>query len=149
MDDTFCYALIKAIQSFTDFADPNTSETLEVEMSTPENGIEPVSVISHLAEQERSFSDDLSTAAVSPTPPQSIPNAELVTPNFERKIQTFADEERVYDTSVDTVDVVDDQTDNASVNTGHEIGDDIYTEEESAEPMLPQKQDTLSRETSF
>ena len=56
----FCHALIKAIKSQTAIADPNATNSVDIdfEPSTPDDGVEPVSVVSHLAEQEHSFSDD-------------------------------------------------------------------------------------------
>lgn len=59
-DDLFCHSIIKAIKSQKAIADPHMTSSidLELEPSTPDNGVEPMRVVSHLAEQEHSFSDE-------------------------------------------------------------------------------------------
>ena len=94
-NDIFCRTLIKAIKAkgYKDIADPNAPDstdpdnsTPDNEVSTPDNGVEPVSIISHLAEQEHSFSDD-TAVTVTPSPPLLTP-----TPQYERRVQVYMDE---------------------------------------------------------
>ena len=94
-NDIFCRTLIKAIKAkgYKNIADPNAPDstdpdnsTPDNEVSTPDTGVEPVSIISHLAEQEQSFSDD-TAVTVTPSPPQLTP-----TPQYERRVQVYMDE---------------------------------------------------------
>lgn len=114
----FCRTLIKAIKTYRykNIADPALPDDNDPENSTPDNGIEPVSIISHLAEQEHSFSDD-TTVTASPTSPWHSP-----TPMYERRVQMYMDDteedgESIYDnnepeTSSIVIDIVthDDET---------------------------------------
>lgn len=92
-DDLFCHNLIKAIKSQTAIADEHTTNSidLELEPSTPDDGVEPVSVVSHLAEQEHSFSDDSAEFTLSDT------RETKVAPSLERPVQTYVDERAVSD----------------------------------------------------
>ena len=94
-NDIFCRTLIKAIKSkgYKNIADPNAPDsndqdnsTPDNEVSTPDNGVEPVSIVSHLAEQEHSFSDD-TAMTVSPSPSWQSP-----TPQYERRVQMYMDD---------------------------------------------------------
>lgn len=64
-EDVYCQRIIRATKEvpYVDIGDP--LELSEQEPSTPDNNYEPADVITHLAEQERSFSDE-SVARSSP-----------------------------------------------------------------------------------
>lgn len=87
-DDLFCHTLIKAIKSQTAIADEHMTNSidLELEPSTPDDGVEPVSVVSHLAEQEHSFSDDSVEFTLSDA------RETKVVPALERKTEVYIDE---------------------------------------------------------
>ena len=111
-DDLFCRTLIKSIKlcHYKNIADPDIPDSNDPENSTPDNGVEPVSIISHLAEQEHSFSDD-TTVTASPTSPYDAPN-----PLFGGQIQMYMDDteedgESLYDNNEpETFAVVIDET---------------------------------------
>ncbi|WAQ96238.1 hypothetical protein MAR_028928 [Mya arenaria] len=108
-DDIFCHNIIKSIKSFKDFADPVTTNSIDndLEPSTPENTVEPVSAPSHLAEQERSFSDDSSEI---PTGVRVRPlSMEGASPEETKGLVSGAPEET------------------GSVDTANDVDDTIYT----------------------
>ncbi|KAL3877445.1 hypothetical protein ACJMK2_035151 [Sinanodonta woodiana] len=81
--NVYCQQLIRAAKELP-YVDIRDMEEVDLESNTPDNGIEPVTVISHLAEQEQSFSDD--TAAVSPSSPTQP------TVFFEHRINVYVDD---------------------------------------------------------
>lgn len=132
-DDALCIAIIKAIKGFTSIADPNTTDSLELEPSTPENGVEPLSVISHIAEQEQ-ISDDSAHSTTSPM--LEYTDITKVTPSYEHKAHGYMDDNfdeddendiviggdgRVYKTEV--------RAETVSVDTANDVNEDVYLDD--------------------
>ena len=93
---------------------------VDPENSSPDNGVEPVSIISHIAEQEHSFSDD-TTVTASPTSAPDGPNPVLgdrdgPNPMFGERVEVYMDDteddsESIYDNNeIGTLSVVIDET---------------------------------------
>ena len=127
-DGLFSRVLIKAIKScpYKNIADPGIHDTVDPENSSPDNGVEPVSIISHIAEQEHSFSDD-TTVTASPTSALDGPNPVLgdgpnpvfgdcPNPVFGERVEVYMDDteddsESIYDNNeIGTLSVVIDET---------------------------------------
>ena len=147
-DDLFCHTLIKAVKAipYTHVAEPEVIDPHELENSTPDNGVEPVSLISHLAEQEQSISDDNSLGAVGQdsTATTGLPQ---ITPYIERRIHKYADDDNVGHVNINIVNL---KADSASVTTENEIGDDIYVEDEMDNScVVTVTADTQQGETSL
>ncbi|XP_045212309.2 uncharacterized protein LOC123563530 [Mercenaria mercenaria] len=135
LDDTLCNAIIKAIKSFTDIADPVTTDSADFEPSTPDNGVEPVSIVSHLAEQEQSISDDSAPSATSPML-EVTTEVTKVTPSLEHKMDTYAEAYSDDDEAGlavignnGTVYITEARAETVSVDTTNDVGEDIYLEE--------------------
>lgn len=128
LDDALCIAIIKAIKNFTDIADPMTTDSAELEPSTPDDGVEPVSVVSHLAEQEQSISDDSGHSVTSPmlegtditkvTP--SIENTDLYVNDDPSEMVVIGADRRVYLTEA--------HAETVSVDTANDVDEDVYLE---------------------
>jgi hypothetical protein len=135
LDDVMCSAIVRAIKSFTDIADPMTTDSAEYELSTPDNGVEPVSIVSHLAEQEQSISDDSARSVTSPMLEYTTEMTK-VTPSLEHRLETYAedfhDDEEAGMAVIGnngTVYITEAHAETVSVDTTHDVGEDVYQEE--------------------
>ena len=135
LDDVICSAIIKAIKSFTDIADPMTTDSADFEPSTPDNGVEPVSIVSHIAEQEQSISDDSVPSVTSPMLEYTTEMTK-VTPSLDHRLETYAEGLSDDDEAAmavignnGTVYITEARAETVSVDTTNDVGEDVYQEE--------------------
>ncbi|KAL4240910.1 hypothetical protein ACF0H5_001692 [Mactra antiquata] len=136
IEDTLYISIIKAIKGFTSIADPNTTDSLEFEPSTPENGVEPLSVVSHIAEQEQ-ISDDSAHSTTSPM--LEYTDITKVTASYEHRVGGYIDENYDDDDNDNADDIViggdgrvyktEVRAETVSVDTANDVNEDIYLDE--------------------
>jgi len=113
-DELQCTILVKSIKSSKGFADPVTSNSIDIELepSTPDNTVELMSAPSHLAEQEQSISDDSSDG-------QGHRGTGVGGGSAWGKMGSVQESTRL---------MVRPSGDNSSLDTTHDVDENIYSE---------------------